>query len=73
VGPASIAEAIWEVLVEWDSLKRWLKSRLACNDPGGRQVRVGGGSILKVDVFVVERNFVEFFGEGACDDFGKHH
>jgi hypothetical protein len=44
VGPASIAETIWEVLVEWGIFTRWLGSRLACDDPGGRRVRVGGGS-----------------------------
>jgi hypothetical protein len=34
VGPGSIAEAIWEVLVEWGNLTRWLGSRLACDDTG---------------------------------------
>jgi putative heme iron utilization protein len=27
VGPASIAEAIWEVLMEWGVFTRWLSSR----------------------------------------------
>jgi hypothetical protein len=35
MGPASVVEAVWEVPVMWDNLTRWLKSRLACGDPGG--------------------------------------
>jgi hypothetical protein len=57
MGPASTAEAKREVLVEWGISTRWLSSRLACGDPRGRRVRVGGGSILEVGVLVVERNF----------------
>jgi hypothetical protein len=52
--PASVAEAIWEVLVEWGNLTRWLSSRLACDDLGGCRVLVGDGSILEVGVLVVE-------------------
>jgi hypothetical protein len=55
MGPASIAEAIWEVLVEWGVGTRWLSSRLACGDPWGRRVRVGGRFGLGVGVLVVER------------------
>jgi hypothetical protein len=33
MGPASIAEAIWKVLMEWDVNTRWLGSQLACDDP----------------------------------------
>jgi hypothetical protein len=36
MGPASIAEAVWEVLMEWDVSTRWPGSRLACDDPRGR-------------------------------------
>jgi hypothetical protein len=61
MGPASIAEAIWEVLVGWGVGTRWLSSRLACDDPWGRRVRVGGGSGLEVGMLVVERNFAENF------------
>jgi hypothetical protein len=60
MGPTSIAEAIWEVLVEWGINTRWLSSRLTCSDPWGRRVRVGGGSRLEVGVLVVKRNFIEF-------------
>jgi hypothetical protein len=42
------------VLVQWDLVTRWLRSRLACDDPGGRRVQVGGGSILEVGDLVVE-------------------
>jgi hypothetical protein len=35
VGPASIAEAIWEALVERGVFTRWLSSRLACDGPRG--------------------------------------
>jgi hypothetical protein len=31
MGPASIAEAVWEVLVERGVCTRWLSSRLACD------------------------------------------
>jgi hypothetical protein len=55
VGPASIAEAIWEVPVERDVFARWLSGRLACDGPWGRRVRVGGGSKIEVGVLVVER------------------
>jgi hypothetical protein len=65
MGPASIAEAVWEVLVVWGNLTQWLWSRLACDDPGGCRVRVGDGSILGVSVLVVERNFAESSGECA--------
>jgi hypothetical protein len=73
VGLASVAEAVWEVLKEWEVRTRWLSSRIACDGPRGRRVRVGGGSKLEVDVLVVERNFAELFGEIARDHFGKRH
>jgi hypothetical protein len=38
MGHASIAEAVWEVLMEWDVSTGWLSSRLACNGPWGRRV-----------------------------------
>jgi hypothetical protein len=57
MGPASIAEAIWKVLMEWDVSTQWLGSRLACNDPRGRRVQVGDGSGLEAGVLIVERNF----------------
>jgi hypothetical protein len=60
MGPASVAEAVWEVLVEWGVRTRWLDSRLACDGPQRRRVRVGVRSELKVGVLVVERSFVEF-------------
>jgi hypothetical protein len=44
MGLASIAEAIWEVLMEWGVSTRWLSSRLACDGPRGRRVQVGDGS-----------------------------
>jgi hypothetical protein len=34
VGPAGVVETVWEVLVQWDRFTWWLRSRLACNDPG---------------------------------------
>jgi hypothetical protein len=61
VGPAGVAEAVWEVLMEWGVRTRWLNSRLACDGPRGRCVRVGGGSGLEISMLVVERNFAEFF------------
>jgi hypothetical protein len=73
MGPASIAEAIWEVLMGWGVDTRWLSSRLACGDPCRRRVRVGGGSGLEVGVLVAERNFAELSGEIACDHLGKCH
>jgi hypothetical protein len=73
VSPASIAETKREVLVEWGINTRWLSSRLACGDPWGRRVRVGGGSRLEVGVLVEERNFAEFSGEIARDHLGKCH
>jgi hypothetical protein len=73
MGPAGVAEAIWEVFVQWGCLTRWLRSRLASNEQGRRRVRVGGGSKLDVGVLVVERNFTKFFGECACGNFGKCH
>jgi hypothetical protein len=71
VGPASIAEAIWEVLVELGVFIQWLSSQLACDGPRGCRVRVGEGSELEVGVLVVERNFAEFSSEGARDHLGK--
>jgi hypothetical protein len=71
MGPASIAEAKWEVFVEWVINTRWLSSRLACGDPWGRRVRVGGGSELEVIVLIVERNFVEFSDEIAVITSGS--
>jgi hypothetical protein len=73
VGLASAAEAVWEVLMEWGVLTRWLDSQLACDGPRGRQVRVGVGSKLEVGVLFVERNFAKFSGEFARDYFGKRH
>jgi hypothetical protein len=73
MGPASIAEAKWEVLVEWGINTQWLSSRLACGDPWGRRVRVGGGSGLEVGVSVVERNFTKFSSEIARDHLRKCH
>jgi hypothetical protein len=67
------AEAVWEVLMEWGVRRRWLDSRLACDGPRGRRVRVGGGSKLKVGVLDEERDFAEFSGEFARDYFGKRH
>jgi hypothetical protein len=71
VGPASVAEAVRKVLMEWGVRTRWLDSRLACDGPQRRRVRVGGRSKLEVGVLVVERNFAEFSGEIARDNFGK--
>jgi hypothetical protein len=31
--PAGIAEAVWEVLMEWGVSTRWLNSQLACDGP----------------------------------------
>jgi hypothetical protein len=59
--------------MEWGVRTRWLYSRLACDGPRGRRVRVGGGSELEVGVLVVERNFTEFSSEIARDYFGKRH
>jgi hypothetical protein len=73
VSPASVAKTKWKVLVEWGVDTRWLSSRLACSDPRGRRVRVGGGSRLEVGVLVVERDFTEFSGEVARDHLGKCH
>jgi hypothetical protein len=73
MGLASIAEVIWEVLVEWGVHTRWLDSRLACDGPRRCRVRVGVGSKLKVGVLVVERNFAELSGEIARDYFGNRH
>jgi hypothetical protein len=73
MGLAGVAEAIWEVLMEWEVRTRWLSSRLACDGPRGRRIRVGGGSKLEVGVLVVERNFPEFSGEFARGHFGKRH
>jgi hypothetical protein len=67
VGPADVAGAACEALTEWGDCTRWLGSRLACDSPRGRRVRVGVGSKLEVGVLVVERNFAEFFGEIARD------
>jgi hypothetical protein len=73
MGPTSVAEVVWEVLVKSGNPTRWLRSRLARGDPGGLRVRVGGGSVLEVGVLVLERNFTKFSGERAYDDFGKRH
>jgi hypothetical protein len=73
MGLASVAEAVWEVLVEWGIRARWLSSRLAYDGPQGRRVRVGVGSKLEDGVLVEERNFTEFSGEFTCDYFGKCH
>jgi hypothetical protein len=54
MGLAGIAEAVWGMLVLWRVCTRWLDSRLACDGPRGRRVRVGVGSKLKVGVLVVE-------------------
>jgi hypothetical protein len=73
MGLASVAKVVWDVLTEWEVRTRWLSSRLACNGPQGRRVRVGGGSKLEVGVLVVERNFAEFSSKFICDHFGKRH
>jgi hypothetical protein len=73
VGPASVTKAVWEVLMEWEVRTRWLNSRLACDGPRGRRVRVGGRSEVEVSVLVVERNFVESSSEVARDHFRKRH
>jgi hypothetical protein len=73
MGLAGVAEAVWEVLMEWGVRTRWLDRRLACDGPRRHRVRVGVGSKLKVGVLVVERNFAEFSGEFARDYFGKRH
>jgi hypothetical protein len=52
VGLAGIAEAVWDVFMEWGICTRWLSSRLAYDGPRGRRVRVGGGSKLEVGVLV---------------------
>jgi hypothetical protein len=59
--------------MEWEVRTRWLSSRLACDGPWGRRVRVGGGSKLEVGVLVVKRNFAEFSGEFARDHFRKRY
>jgi hypothetical protein len=38
MGLARVAEAVWEVLMEWAVRIRWLSSRLACDGPRGRRV-----------------------------------
>jgi hypothetical protein len=38
MGLASVVEAIWEVLMEWEVRTRLLSSRLACDGPRGRRV-----------------------------------
>jgi hypothetical protein len=73
MGLASVADAIWEVIVEWRVRTRWLDSRLTCDGPRRRRVRVGVGSKLKVGVLVIERNFAEFSGEFTRDYLGKRH
>jgi hypothetical protein len=73
MGPTGIAEAVWEVIMEWEVHTRWLYSRLACDGPRGCRVRVGSGSELEVGALVVERNFAELFGEIARDYFEKCH
>jgi hypothetical protein len=65
MGLASVAEVVWEVLMEWGVRTRLLDSRLACDGPRGRRVRVGSGSKLKVGVLVEERNFAKFSSEFA--------
>jgi hypothetical protein len=52
MGLAGVAEAVWEVLMEWGVRTRWLDSRLAYDGPRRRQVRVGVGSKLEVGVLV---------------------
>jgi hypothetical protein len=73
MGPASIAEVVWKVLMEWDISTRWLSIRLACDGPWGCRVRVGGISGLEVGVLIVERRFAEFSGEITHDHLGKCH
>jgi hypothetical protein len=60
MGPASIAEAKWEVLVVWGINTRWLSSRLACGDPWGCRVPVRSRSGLEVGVLVVKGNLAKF-------------
>jgi hypothetical protein len=52
---------------------QWLSSRLECDSPWRRRVRVGSGLELEVGVMVEERNFTELAGEFACDNFRKRH
>jgi hypothetical protein len=52
---------------------RWLSSRLTCDSPWGRRVRIGSGSELEVGVLVEKRNFAELAGEFARDYFRKRH
>jgi hypothetical protein len=73
MGLAGVAEAVWEVLVEWGIRTRWLGSWLTCDGPWRHRVGVGVGSKLKVDVLVVEQNFMKFSGEFSRDYFGRHH
>jgi hypothetical protein len=73
VGFAVVAEAVREVLVEWGVRTRWLDSRLACDGPWRRRVRVGVGSKLEVGVLVGKRNFAEFSGEFVRHYFMKRH
>jgi hypothetical protein len=73
MGLAGVAEAVWEVLMEWGVRTQWLDGRLACDGPRARRVRVGVGPKLEVGVLVVERNFAEFSNEFAHDYFGKRH
>jgi hypothetical protein len=47
VGPADVAGATCEALTGWGGRTRWLGSRLTCDSPRGRRVRVGVGSKLE--------------------------
>jgi hypothetical protein len=72
-GPAEDAKATRGALTEcWDHT-RWLSSRLACDSPWRRRVRVGSRLELEVSVMVQEQNFAELAGEFARDNFRKRH
>jgi hypothetical protein len=58
-GPAGVAGATRGELAGWGDHMRWLSSRLACDSPRRRRVRVGSGLELVVGVMVEERNFTE--------------
>jgi hypothetical protein len=58
-GPAGVVGAMRGVLAGWGDHMRWLSSRLACDSPWRRRVRVGSGLELEVSVMVEERNFTE--------------
>jgi hypothetical protein len=72
-GPTDDAGGTCGVLTGWWDHMRWLSSRLACDSPRRRRVRVGSGPELEVSVMVEERYFAELAGEFTCDNFRKRH